>query len=59
MPAKPAKDGDTAKATGRARSASTPAAEAAAGAPSGRGLKLHHLRPGARGAYREDPGRPG
>ena len=57
MPAKPhkedaAKDGDTPEAAGRARSTSTPAAEAAAEAPSGRGLKLHHLRPapGARTA---------
>ena len=62
MPAKPhnedaanedaAKDGATPKATGRARSASKPAADAAAEAPSGRGLKLHHLRPapGARTA---------
>jgi large subunit ribosomal protein L15 len=61
MPAKPdnedavtedaAKDVDTPKATGRARSAGKPAADAAA-APSGRGLKLHHLRPapGARTA---------
>jgi large subunit ribosomal protein L15 len=57
MPAKPdkedaAKDGDTPEAAGRAGSTSTPAAEAAAEAPSGRGLKLHHLRPapGARTA---------
>jgi large subunit ribosomal protein L15 len=62
MPAKPhnedaakedaAKDGATPKATGGAQSASKPAADAAAEAPSGRGLKLHHLRPapGARTA---------
>jgi large subunit ribosomal protein L15 len=62
MPAKPhnedaakedaAKAGDIPEATGRARGASKPAADAAAAAPSGRGLKLHHLRPapGARTA---------
>jgi large subunit ribosomal protein L15 len=62
MPAKPdeedaakeeaAEDRDTPKAAGRARSTGKPAAEAAAEAPSGRGLKLHHLRPapGARTA---------
>jgi large subunit ribosomal protein L15 len=62
MPAKPqnedavkedaAKDVDTPKAAGRARSAGKPAADAEAEAPLGRGLKLHHLRPapGARTA---------
>ena len=56
MPAKPEKAPrrtaqDAPKATGRARSAGKPAAEPRP-APSGRGLKLHHLRPapGARTA---------
>ena len=63
MPAKPekedaAKDGDTPEATGRARSTSKPAAEPRPGSV-GPWPEAAPPPAGARGADREDPGRPG